>query len=126
MKRLIPILLLLASSVVHADKLQLKCLEEGGDPDMHSVIYVFHAAKLEVQLVSSDKRVNGIVEVSDDHYVFKFPKTESTWEKWVRINRWTGMFYREFGKPPFFKDWPTDGNMVAIGICEVSVAKKLF
>jgi len=70
--------------------------------------------------------MHGVAEISDDYYFFRFPKTECTWETWMKINRYTGEFYREWGDPPFFRDFFTEGNVVQIGKCEVSDAEQLF
>ena len=78
---------------VHAQDILLVC-----DDDY----ILLRPAAEKAALVEKDPVVLGQLTVKDNLYLIEFPKTESTFEIHIRVNRYTSKYEWEHGTPPFF------------------------
>jgi hypothetical protein len=78
----------------------------------------------QAELIDHDPVTIGSLTVNNYAYEMRFPATEKTYEIRLRVNRYTGEFEWEHGRPPFFEF--NAGNVYRTGTCVVSQAVQKF
>ena len=98
MKRIALIAVLVTyGGCVNADALTLECVFG----DNSKSVFILDVTEESAQIVKLEGVEIGTLRMDKHRYDLRFPKTEHSWEKHVRIERYSGSLSREHGQPPF-------------------------
>lgn len=105
--------------VMAVDDLMLVCNMEWGDD-----YFILQPAKGKARRVDIDPAWESELEVSENTYIMRFPKTNKRLEIWIKVNRYTGELVQEQGAPPFFEI--RKKNMRYTGTCKLDAPQRRF
>ena len=76
------------------------------------------------RLVSVDPPHHGKLAVTDNSYAISFERRKDRWAGRMRVNRFTGEYEFEWGKPPFGESNPD--NIFGMGFCTKGPVKQIL
>jgi hypothetical protein len=117
--------LLFHASAAWSTEVQISCnIQSSISTREHQTVYILNLEELSVSDVGTMPIHKGELQILDNFYQMDFPQTTIRASHMATINRYSGEYKGEMGRPPF--GTYTEGNWFRNGLCNKMENKKVF